>query len=41
MHPGANVGMDLFLWISLAITATIATLAAIVGILVAEWAWRN
>ena len=31
MHPGANVGMDLFLWMAFAITAVFAMFAAIVG----------
>ena len=33
MHPGANVGMDLFLWISFAITAVFAMFAAIVRLI--------
>ena len=37
MHPGANVGVDLFLWIAFAITAVFAMFAAIVGSLTAVW----
>ena len=34
MHPGANVGMDLVLWLALIVTAVTATIAA-----VAELTW--
>ena len=34
MHPGANVGMDLVLWLALIVTAVAATVAA-----VAELQW--